>query len=109
MKPTDFKQLKEPNLYSILLFALYQLKNCPDYAVLSQLMFMFDSTSLLKLCSQFGGTTITIPTVQELNEVLEGLNYYYSKDIQHENVSTTPPQTYYIIKDLLDGYFIEGK
>ena len=43
--------LKEPDLYSILLFALYKLQNIPDYAVLSQLMYIFESDTLLKLCS----------------------------------------------------------
>ena len=63
---TELENLKEKDIYSLMLFALYKAQEIPEYASLSQLAYILDKDNLLKLCEFYGGLTIKIPTVKEL-------------------------------------------
>jgi hypothetical protein len=73
---TELNKLKTEDIYSLLLFTLYKSTNSPEYSALSQLAFILDEHSLLNLCEYFGGITITIPKIEELEELLKGLDIY---------------------------------
>lgn len=72
----ELNQLKETDIYSMLLFVLYQMKNLPEYSVLSELAYVLDKQNLLNLCEYFGGLTVTIPTIDELESLLNSLLMY---------------------------------
>lgn len=76
----DFTVFKEDDMLSISMFLLYKLVDSPDYSILGELPYILDKTNLLNLCAYFGGRTIKVPTLQELNSVLKLLMLYqYNK------------------------------
>ena len=79
----EILSVKELDIYSLILFALFRLRDIPDYLVLSELVYILDKDSLLKLCEYFGGTTIHIPTIDELESILYSLLLYQYVDIEH--------------------------
>ena len=68
--------LKEKDLYSIFLYAIYKNTQDPQYSTLSELIYTLDKKNLLNLCSVFGGCTIKIPTIDELKLYSSGLLVY---------------------------------
>lgn len=68
--------LKETDVYSLILFALYKLREVPEYSAISELAYVLDKQNLLNLCEFFGGTTIKIPTITELEDMMQALLLY---------------------------------
>lgn len=79
---TELEQLETADIYSLMLFALYKAMDSPEYAALSQLAYILDKDNLLKLCQFYGGLTITIPTIDELESLLNALLLYQQVDIE---------------------------
>ena len=52
------------------------MKQVPEYATLSELAYILDKQNLLYLLEYFGGMTITIPTKEELQLVINTLLVY---------------------------------
>lgn len=73
---TELDNLRTKDIYSLILFALFKLKDLPEYSALSELAYVLDKENLLKLCEFFGGMTITIPTMQELESIVYSLVLY---------------------------------
>lgn len=69
----DINLLKENDILNIILFGLYKLTNEPQYAAISELAYTLDKDNLFKLCATFGGTTIKIPTLSELETLTKAL------------------------------------
>lgn len=80
---TEVNNLTTNDIYSLMLFALYKLKDTNEYSSLSQLSYILDKENLLKLCQFYGGTTIRIPTIEELEDMLNALLMYQKIDIEH--------------------------
>ena len=72
----ELAKLNDIDTYSLMLFALYKLRDIPEYAALSELVYILDKESVLKLCEYFGGMTITIPTIHELESIIYSLVLY---------------------------------
>ena len=77
----ELNKLKEPDIWGFMLFALYKVKDVPEYSSISELSYILDKPNLLRLCEYFGGCTITIPTVEELELMLYGLLLYQYVEI----------------------------
>ena len=78
----ELEKLKEIDVWSLLLFALFKVKDIPQYASLSELAYILDKKNLLKLLEYFGGTTIKIPTIDEMESLLYALLLYQYVDIE---------------------------
>lgn len=87
----ELLNLGETDLWGFLLFTLAKLKDNPDYSGLSELIYVLDKKNLFKLCEYFGGLTITIPTVEELESLLLALLLYQYIDIEHKSVREALP------------------
>lgn len=72
----EIQKLKECDIYSLMLFALYKIKDVPEYSTLSEMCYILDKKNLLKLCEYFGGLTIKIPTIDELKSLVYTLVLY---------------------------------
>lgn len=84
----EVAKLKDVDIYSLMLFALYKVKDIPEYATLSELAYILDKDNLLKLCEYFGGVTIKIPTIDELEDIVYALvlwQYTHMEKIPYEN------------------------
>lgn len=85
MSNNELKNLKSTDLYSLMLFALYKLANVPEYSALSELIYFMDKNSFLNLCEFFGGCTIKIPTIHELEMLTQSLLLYQYVNIDGMN------------------------
>ena len=79
---TELNNLKNNDIYSLLLFTLFQCRQTNEYSALSELSYILDETNLLNLLEYFGGMTLTIPTIDELELLLCGLNVFQSVHIE---------------------------
>lgn len=86
MLKDELNKLTTNDVYSLILFTIFQLKKLPEYAVLSELIYSLDRDSLLNLCKQFGGMTITIPTLDDLNVVVNALLLYCYVQLEHKTI-----------------------
>lgn len=83
---TELNTLKSADIYSLMLFALYKTTELPEYSSLSQLSYILDKENLLKLCEFYGGTTIRIPTISELEHLLNALLVFQLVDIEGKDM-----------------------
>lgn len=79
------ESLKETDIYSLMLFALYKMRDIPEYSVLSELPFVLDKENLLSFLECFGGMTITIPTANELKIMINALLLYQLVDVENKD------------------------
>ena len=77
----DLSKLREQDMWSLVLFSLYKLQNVPSLSTLSRLSYTLDRSALLSLCEVFGGKTIKIPTLCELETVIYSLILYQMVNI----------------------------
>lgn len=69
-------ELETEDVYSLILFALYKIKEVPEYSTLSELCYLLEKDTLVKFLSYYGGMTIKIPTIQEFKTLLNVLLLY---------------------------------
>lgn len=103
----DIKELKDEDFYSLLLFVLFKLNDEPEYSTLSRLSYVLDKSNLLKLCKLFGGLTIKIPTIEELEMLCNGLLLYQKVDIEKHSLDSVLDRfdfSYCSKKELLELY-----
>jgi len=114
---TELEQLSKADIYSLMLFAMYKVNEAPEYAALSQLAYIVDKDNLLRLCQYYGGQTISIPTVEELESFLTALLLFQQVDIEHQDYdlavkklvakgtdSDILVRNYKIVRELLKNY-----
>ena len=61
----------DEGLYSLAMMFLYILKDDPEYAALSQLSYILDRKNFDKFIDYFGGSTIKVPTREEVNSAFK--------------------------------------
>lgn len=72
----ELDNLKMSDTFSLILFALYKIRDINEYSTISELAYILDKDSLLNLCEYFGGLTIKIPTIDELESIVNSLLIY---------------------------------
>lgn len=75
--------LKDTDIWSLVLFALYKIRSVAEYSSLSELVYILDKNSVLKLCEYYGGMTIRIPTIEELEYLVYVLVLYQYVNIEN--------------------------
>lgn len=86
---SELDKLKTRDVYSLILFILYKIKDNDKYSTLSELAYIVDKESLLNICQYFGGLTITIPTIDEFEDILNVLLLYQKVDIEGRDLDKT--------------------
>ena len=87
--------------FSTILYCLYKLGDNERYSTLSELPFILDGKNLLNFLEFYGGKTITIPTKEELLNVISALQIYQDVDLQgKEYPASIPEKVFWIYKDL---------
>lgn len=74
--------ITESSDFQYLLELLPVLKCRPEYACLPELFSIIGHDKLIKLCTYAGGETVMIPTLDELSDNLEALDFYYKVYIE---------------------------
>ena len=118
---SELNQLTDPDIMSLLFFAIYKLTDSPDASSLSELAYILDKSSLLNLCEYFGGCTITIPKVSDIEELMAGLLMYQYIDVDRlsyeealerargNHSASTVRSAYQKIKSVLTDYSISHR
>lgn len=63
--------------FHYLLTLMPPLHNISQFTWLPELFSIIGHEGLIKLCKYAGGETITIPTLRQLSDSIEALQYYY--------------------------------
>lgn len=71
-----FDKFTTEDTYSLCMFTLYKLIEDPEYCTISELPYVLDEKNFINLCSYFGGTTIKIPTLNEVYSLMNVLLLY---------------------------------
>lgn len=113
----NIDKLKEKDLYGIILYAIYKCTNIQEYSTISELIYSMDKYSFLNLCSVFGGTTIKIPTINEVKIYTNALLIYqlmaednisfdeaYDKTGLDKEYKTVVAKIYATIKEIVSNY-----
>lgn len=79
----NLTRLSETDLWSLVLFALFKMSDLPEFSSLSELVYILPKESMIKLCQYYGGMTITIPTLDELETLLYTLLLYKMVNIDN--------------------------
>ncbi|WP_300924659.1 hypothetical protein [uncultured Clostridium sp.] len=96
----DILTLKDTDIYSLSMFALYKLIDVPEYSAISELPYILDRFNMLKLCEYFGGRTIKIPTTDELYSIMTLLLLYQYVNIEGKSYDEAIKLIGYESKDL---------
>lgn len=72
----DLDNLKMSDTFSLILFVLYKIRDVNEYSTISELAYILDKEALLNLCEYFGGISIKIPTIEELESIVNSLLLY---------------------------------
>ena len=81
----ELQKLKKMDIWSLMLFVLYKFQQVPEYSSISELAYILDEKNLLKLCEYYGGQTIKIPTIDELEILLYAMLLYQYVDVENIN------------------------
>lgn len=94
--------------YKNLIYALqflFPLKNDADYAAVPELLPFVGLDGFLHLCKYFGGQSIKIPTLSELNSLLVAIELYTKIHVRNMTEETALHQTLREIGELpADAY-----
>lgn len=114
------KDLKKQDIYTLMLFYLFKLQGNPKYSTLSELIYLLGEDDFLKLCEYFGGMTIQIPQVEELEVLVDALLLYqyikvegrteseaYKMIHSHPSIKTKSKKMYNSLESLMDNYEIK--
>lgn len=80
---TELQKLKQIDVWSLMLFVLFNFQKVPEYSAISELAYILDEKNFLKLCEYFGGQTIKIPTIDQLEETIYAMLLYQYIDVEN--------------------------
>ncbi len=80
--------------FHYLLSLMTPLENEPGYCWLPELFSIIGEEKLILLCKYAGGEIIKIPTLEELTNSIEALNYFYQIYIAKKDTEDNIPARY---------------
>ncbi len=102
--------LTESSDFQYLLELMLPLYKEPAYAWLPELFSIVGHDSLIKLCKVAGGEKIKIPTLTELSDAVNALDWYYNVWVTHKHkVIEIPPEYHEMVRKICNIIEPEGK
>lgn len=86
MLKDELNKLTTNDTYSLILFIVYELRQIPEYSVLSDLIYVLDKDTLVDFINYFGGMTITIPTNEQLQLITKTLLVYQYVNLENHSI-----------------------
>lgn len=105
MAETEKLSITESSDFYLLLELMLPLYNEEEYAWLPELFSIIGHERLLKLAKYAGGSTIKIPTIDEITQSLEALDWFYKVYIQHSKYRKSIPTEYIELVDRIKEVF----
>jgi hypothetical protein len=72
----NLNRISKEDTLSIATSLLYSLRGFPQYSITSELSYLLDYDSFIKLITYYGGMTIRIPSIDEINDIIKILLLY---------------------------------
>ncbi len=84
MSKTDenLETLRYEDIFSLVLFALYRLRDDQQFSTLSEMAYIMDKQTLLNFLEYFGGSNIKVPTLADLRLMVNALLIYEMVDLR---------------------------
>ena len=79
--PLSLDHFEKQDIFSVATALLYTIKDIPKYKTVSELFYILDYDSFLKLIKYFGGMEIRIPSSKEVASLLRVLLLYQYYDV----------------------------
>ena len=96
---------KEELDFHYLLGIMPPLHNVPEFAWLPELFSIIGHERLIQLCKYAGGERIKIPTIEQLSDSIEALQWFYDVHISHTKAITdVPPSLHPLFNKILNIY-----
>lgn len=109
-------ELTTKDIISLVMFVLFQMRGVPEMAPLSQLAYLVDEESFMRIVKYYGGQTVTFPTYDEVKSLFGVLLMY--DDVELSGTKTLSEATanltdeekestlrlYKVVKDILKDY-----
>lgn len=86
--------ITESSDFPLLLELMPLIKDNADYALLPELFTIIGHEKLIKLCKYAGGETLKIPTLSEVSDAIECLEWYYKVYIEKSKTHQSVPLRY---------------
>lgn len=102
MKDKKLDITQSSDFYSLLELML-PLFNIEEYACLPELFSIIGYQKLLLLSKYAGGATIKIPTLSELTNAIEALDWYYKVYVAKSKYRKSIPDEYLELVDTIRG------
>ena len=91
--------------FHYLLELMPPLHSIPEFSWLPELFSIIGHDSLIKLCKYAGGEQIRIPTLDELSDSIEALQWFYDVHIKHcRQVAEVPPRLHTLFQNIWEIY-----
>lgn len=88
--------------FAYLLELMPALHNVSGFALLPELFSILGHERLILLCKYAGGETITIPTISQLSDSIEALQWFYDVEIKHKyNITEVPARLHTLVNEIL--------
>lgn len=97
--------ITESSDFHCLLELMMPLYNVEEYSWLPELFSIVGHEKLLLLAKYAGGETIRIPTIEEISNALEALDWYYRVYITHRKYRKSIPEEYRPLVDKIKEVF----
>ena len=107
MSSKDFTglDLTEYSDFHYLLTLMSALEDTPEYACLPEMFSIIGHEKLLLLCKYAGGSTIRIPTIEELSTAMEALRWFYQVYIsKHKYRKSIPVELLPLVDKIYQHY-----
>ena len=105
MANSDYLSLTESSDFHYLLALMTALWNVPEYECLPELFSIVGHEKLLTLCKYAGGTTIKIPTMDELMQSIEALRWFYQVYVvKHKYKKSIPVELVPLVDKIYQCY-----
>ena len=108
--------LTTKDIISLIMFVLFQMRGIKEMAPLSQLAYLVDEESFMRIVKYYGGQTVTFPTYEEVKNVFSVLMLYDDVELSctktigevTEQLSDEEKEStlnlYGVVKDILKDY-----
>lgn len=91
--------------FHYLLGLMPPLYNVPEFAWLPELFSIIGHERLILLCKYAGGERIKIPTLEQLSDSIEALQWFYNVHINKINsITDVPPRLHELFGKILEVY-----
>lgn len=81
-RKTDYNNLHLSDIYSLMLFVLFKIRDIPEYSVLSEMCYLLDGNNMTRFLAYFAGKTIKVPTEKEFSTLASALLLYQYVNIE---------------------------